>query len=384
MHSGGNLPNADRSEHESIDEFASEDAFSTDAAAAEDSALAEPVVWLQLRKSDVLHAMDNFLSERADDAGLDCVVTDVVARQEELPLHTAVCVRKQRPALVRSRGELWARARTLGRVALPLCGFAAALAAAIVIGRSAGIVARERSAASLTTHKTAASAVPQPLLASTPVDAARALEVTQPPVSPALTLITDVERTPPEPVSRAAVPMPSAAFDISAVRLPPLRVAPEPPITMAVVSGPPEPGLPTPRESEAPISLPPAPAAIAPVAANSNAAASAAVDQRAINGTLERYRVALSTLNAEGARQVWPTIDARGLTRAFDQLAAQELTFKGCDVAIDGVQAVAECHGYASYVPRVGNRTPRVESRRWRFQLRRSADDWVIANVSAR
>ena len=75
-------------------------------------------------------------------------------------------------------------------------------------------------------------------------------------------------------------------------------------------------------------------------------------------------------LDAEAARAVWPSVDARALARAFDSLTSQELAF---DTAVRdrGEAATAKCRGSATYTPKIGSREPRLESRQWTFQLRK-------------
>jgi hypothetical protein len=107
-------------------------------------------------------------------------------------------------------------------------------------------------------------------------------------------------------------------------------------------------------------------------------------EESAIAAVLERYRGAASALDAKAVAAVWPTTNMRALERAFGQLNSQELSFAGCVSVVNGANATADCQGAATYVPRVGNRNPRVESREWRFELRKIGDRWVIDRVSAR
>jgi hypothetical protein len=111
---------------------------------------------------------------------------------------------------------------------------------------------------------------------------------------------------------------------------------------------------------------------------------SAAAETSAIETVLSRYRTAFNALDATAARQVWPTVDARALGRAFDRLQEQEVTFDRCVIDVTGVQAEAACSGTARYVPRVGRRTLQVDARQWRFSLTKTAEGWSIAGVDAR
>jgi hypothetical protein len=107
-------------------------------------------------------------------------------------------------------------------------------------------------------------------------------------------------------------------------------------------------------------------------------------DRQAINALLAGYQAAFSQLDASAARAVWPSVDAAALARAFGQLENQNLTFSQCSVSIDGINAVAQCSGSATYVPRVGNRSPRSEYRQWDFELWKAAGRWRISAVDTR
>ena len=73
------------------------------------------------------------------------------------------------------------------------------------------------------------------------------------------------------------------------------------------------------------------------------------------------------------------------LTRAFDQLEAQSMSFSSCGIEVKGLFAQAFCVGEVAFVPKVGSRAPRVEVRRWTFDLRRvDGDTWVIDRVATR
>ena len=115
-------------------------------------------------------------------------------------------------------------------------------------------------------------------------------------------------------------------------------------------------------------------------AAAAASASAEAIDSntRSIENTLARYRKAFSALDASAARAVWPTVNQRTLSRAFERLEKQDVSFEGCQIDVAEARAEANCIGTASYVPRIGNRTPQVDRRLWRFSLvevaRRMAD----------
>jgi hypothetical protein len=106
-------------------------------------------------------------------------------------------------------------------------------------------------------------------------------------------------------------------------------------------------------------------------------------DELLVKQALQRYRSAYIGLNAQSARAVYPTVNEVALARAFDGLASQSLTFDACDVRLRGRAATATCHGSASYVPKIGNREPHVESRVWTFNLAKAGNDWQIETARA-
>ena len=108
------------------------------------------------------------------------------------------------------------------------------------------------------------------------------------------------------------------------------------------------------------------------------------VDTRAIEVVLGRYRSAFNRLDASSASAVWPSVDEKSLAKAFERIENQNVAFDSCEIEIGGVDAQANCRGTARYVPKVGSRAPRDEARRWKFNLRRTGDGWVIDQVAAR
>jgi hypothetical protein len=105
---------------------------------------------------------------------------------------------------------------------------------------------------------------------------------------------------------------------------------------------------------------------------------------RAVLLTLYQYQRALSTLDSSAAQAVWPSVNVKALDRAFKQIEEQAIDLQGCDVGVSGARAEATCTGTASYVPKVGNRRPRLEERQWRFTLRQEDDQWLIERVDVR
>ena len=104
----------------------------------------------------------------------------------------------------------------------------------------------------------------------------------------------------------------------------------------------------------------------------------------AIEGLLARYRSAYAALDANAVAAIWPTVNARALDNAFGQLQSQEFAFDDCRIDTNGRTASAVCQGTARFVPKIGSRSPRVESRRWTFQLYRAGDSWALQRVETR
>jgi hypothetical protein len=148
-----------------------------------------------------------------------------------------------------------------------------------------------------------------------------------------------------------------------------------------VLASPPAPAAPPPAPAGLPAlrvapsssssaTLPPAPETVSPSAAVRNA--------------LDRYRRGFNELDSGEVKAIWPEVDEKALARAFSQLSKQLFVFDACNVDVNGVLATASCRGRAQYVPKVGNKSPRVEMREWTFLLRRGPDDWWIQRVDSK
>ena len=108
------------------------------------------------------------------------------------------------------------------------------------------------------------------------------------------------------------------------------------------------------------------------------------VETAAVQNVLERYRASYSTLSTAGIEAVWPGADRPALARAFDRLQSLQFDFQSCGVELfEGGRATARCRGRAIFVPK-GDRSERVESRAWSFQLSRVTDGWTIVSVESR
>jgi hypothetical protein len=106
-------------------------------------------------------------------------------------------------------------------------------------------------------------------------------------------------------------------------------------------------------------------------------------DSLVVREVLARYEGAYSSLDADAASRVWPTVNRTALARAFDGLARQNVSLGNCDVTVSGPAARATCLGTASWTPKVGG-GQRTAERRWNFELRKSGEEWLIQRASAR
>jgi hypothetical protein len=230
----------------------------------------------------------------------------------------------------------------------------------------------------------ASGIAPRPVTTE-PEEAANRVSPAAPPVPPVPHVLGRREpesaRLPPAVQSRSTGVLATAPSVLPAPRMPTIGAEPEKPIAPAAAA----------PASEAPPATAVAPPAVAaegrgapaaPPSTDASRTEAAATD--AIVQVLHRYRAAFNTLDAEAARSVWPGADVRGLGRAFEGLQEQQLSFNACAITLEGERAVANCRGTATYVPKVGRRNPRVETRQWRFEVERHASEWLIQSVAAR
>jgi hypothetical protein len=189
---------------------------------------------------------------------------------------------------------------------------------------------------------------------------------------------TETSRATTEDVAPPPVGVP-AVVPLQPSALPPAPVQPAPllPEATPAPSANANAAAPTASRVAAPTSVPNA-------AAETAAAMAAAVaDERLVRGALARYETAYNRLDAEAARAVWPSVDQRALTRAFEGLSAQTVSLGQCDVRLAGGVAQAECAGTAQWTPKVGGGSQNA-ARRWRFDLKNEGGDWIIVRASVR
>jgi hypothetical protein len=102
-----------------------------------------------------------------------------------------------------------------------------------------------------------------------------------------------------------------------------------------------------------------------------------------VRAVLSRYEAAYSALDAAAASAVWPGVDRRALTSAFQALSSQSVSLGRCDVRVTGEGAQADCKGTARWQPKVGG-GPQTAARQWRFELRNAGGDWIITRATVR
>lgn len=133
----------------------------------------------------------------------------------------------------------------------------------------------------------------------------------------------------------------------------------------------------------------PAPVIVTPTVVESLEAVGAAAvvrwvsEEAAVRNVLELYRGAYQQLDAQAAQRVWPNLDERRLAKAFSDLESQTLDFDECRIDVANAKSVARCRGRATYVGRVGTRTPQTHARRWTFELLKTGERWAIDSVRA-
>jgi len=178
-----------------------------------------------------------------------------------------------------------------------------------------------------------------------------------------------------------AAPPPSAPQSVVAAAPP---AAPQPVVSAAP---PPAPASTMPPQAGPSVQAAPASRATdlpaAPAAEKVARRTDASDDSAQVQQVLQRYRSAYQELDARSAQAVWPAVNEALLARAFDALESQTLTFDACDVHITGAAASATCRGSSRYVPKIGNREPRVEPSTWSFTLRKTGTEWTIETARA-
>ena len=123
-----------------------------------------------------------------------------------------------------------------------------------------------------------------------------------------------------------------------------------------------------------PATAPAAPAAVTPPS-----------DEQRIRSVLRHYQSAFEQFDPNAVQAVWPSVDTKALSRAFDGLSSQNIVFDRCDVSVTAGTARAACNGGVQYVKRVGGGGTQSAKRQWVFDLQKSSDGgWQIRSLSSR
>ncbi len=119
------------------------------------------------------------------------------------------------------------------------------------------------------------------------------------------------------------------------------------------------------------------------LAPNPKARSTAAAEEYAVRRTLHSYEEAYEGLDVAATAAVWPSVDRRALSRAFDTLKSQGLDFQSCVISVADSRATANCRGTLQFVRKVGNSAPLTADQQWVFKMRRLGAEWKIDEVSA-
>jgi hypothetical protein len=110
----------------------------------------------------------------------------------------------------------------------------------------------------------------------------------------------------------------------------------------------------------------------------------ATTPEEGIRSLLQRLEDAYDRRDVAAAAAVWPSLDRPALTRAFDDLANQDVDFDRCDIDATAARGSAVCVGTVRYRPSIGDGGERSDRITWTFDLARSGEDWRIDRISAR
>lgn len=233
------------------------------------------------------------------------------------------------------------------------------------------VFARETSAAAAALDRAAVPTAPTAPDGSKPqpAPAARTQDLPAPPLPP----VESPARSAEPPLPRVTAPRSEPPPTVSGPTIPTTDAAP---LSTAARVG----------TTELPVAPPAAPPAPVPAATPAAPAAELArpdvPQEAAVRTVLNRYASAYSALDADAAGRVWPGVNRAALSRAFDNLASQQISLGDCRIDVAGSSARANCTGSATWSPKVGDGGTHREARRWTFELARAGDSWQI--VSAR
>lgn len=106
--------------------------------------------------------------------------------------------------------------------------------------------------------------------------------------------------------------------------------------------------------------------------------------EEAVRRVLLDYKRAYENLDAQAAKAIWPSLDARVLERAFRQLDGLQMRFAICGVSVSGQGANARCQGDTTYHPKDGSGVVHLKTVKWTFDLARDNDRWHIVIATFR
>lgn len=234
--------------------------------------------------------------------------------------------------------------------------------------------ALQASAAGASPSMPAADALPQsipPPVAPPPqasADPGSAVSPASAPAAAAREVLVPFQPVMSGPPAPEPVPAPTPTTGDALAQPPPVSDATTIERVGRAVAAPPAPVAPPSAPPSAPV--PDSPAPVEP-------------QEPAVRAVLARFEAAYSSLSAGAAQEVWPSVDAAALARAFDDLESQRVSLGNCSVTMDAATAQASCTGSTTWTPRVGGGA-RTQTRRWQFELALANGAWRIVRAQAR
>jgi hypothetical protein len=102
--------------------------------------------------------------------------------------------------------------------------------------------------------------------------------------------------------------------------------------------------------------------------------------QAQIQSSVNRYRDAYNSMDANAAKAVWPSVNVKQLGDSFARLEKLEYQFQPCTIFFDTGKARATCEGRVRSVAKSDKREVSVPGR-WEFTLKEVNREWVIDSV---
>jgi len=106
-------------------------------------------------------------------------------------------------------------------------------------------------------------------------------------------------------------------------------------------------------------------------------------DEPALRNLLAQFQAAYERLDVGAAKDLWPSVDERALSKAFGDLESQTIGLNNCRIQVATATALARCSGPATYVGRLGKK---IQSRElnWTFSFDKVSSGWQIRSVETR